>query len=50
MSHGIKVVLPVPTGAAEIAEALQLPAEVRALLDGTQAADSILQVWVHLNL
>lgn len=48
--HGVQVVLPVPAGTAEVAETLQLPAEVRPLLDGAQATYGILQVRVHLNL
>lgn len=48
--HGVEVVLPVPTCTAKVAVALQLSAKVRSLLNGTQTAYRILQVWVHLNL
>jgi hypothetical protein len=50
VTHAVQVVLPVPAGAAEVAVTLQLTTEVGALLNGTQTADSVLQVRVHLNL
>ena len=50
VTHCVQVVLPVPAGAAKVSKTLQLPAEVRTLLDGTQAADGVLKVRVDLNL
>lgn len=50
VTHGIKIVLPVPTGTAKVAEALEFTAEIRSLLNCTQTANGILQVGVHLNL
>lgn len=42
VTHGIKIVLPVPTGAAKVAEALEFTAEIRSLLNCTQTANGIL--------
>ena len=50
VAEGVWLVLPVPAGAAEILETLQVSTEVGARLEVTQGADGILQVGVNLNL
>lgn len=42
--------LPLPTGAAEVLEALEVPAEVRAHHSVAHGAQGVLQVGVYLHL
>ena len=50
MPQAVQSVLPVPTRAAEVLEAVHIATEIRPLLGGTQAAYRVFQVRVYLDL